>query len=107
MFVQVGLERERLVAFVTGKVFKSRVSLHVGAQVRPVSESLPAMGAAEGLLSRVGPHVTLEQPRPAEGLPADVTGVFEVMGQHVHGQGRHTHVDFVAMGAFLGALTVQ
>ena len=31
----------------------------------------------------------------------------EVVGEEMHGQRRHGHVDFVTMGAFLGALRVQ
>lgn len=51
--------------------------------------------------------MALEQPRSTEGLAADAAGMLEVVGQYVHGESWHADVDFVAVGAFLGAFAVQ
>ena len=42
------------------------------------------------------PLVSVEKPRPREALAADVAGVGEAVGEHVHRQGRHAHVELVA-----------
>ena len=107
MFVQVGLEGERLVAAVAAEVLEGGVRLHVRAEVGAVGEGFPAVGAAVGLLARVRPHVALEQPGPAEILAAHVAGVAEVVRQDVHGEGGHADVDLVAVRALLGVLAVQ
>lgn len=65
------------------------------------------MGAGKGLLSRVRAHVTLKEPRPAEGLAAHVALVLEVVGEDVHGQCWHRHVHFVTGGTLAGHLAVQ
>ena len=51
MLVQVGLERERLVAALALEVLESRVRLHVSAEVGPVGKALAAVSAAVGLVS--------------------------------------------------------
>lgn len=51
--------------------------------------------------------MTLEEPRPAEGLAAHVALVLEVVGEDVHGQRGHRHVDFVTGGTLAGHLAVQ
>lgn len=107
MFVQVTLQRKRLVAPFTLVVFEGRVRLHVSAQVGAVGERFATVRAAERLLPRVRAHVALEQPRPAERFAAHVALVLEVMGQQVHGHGRHGHVDLAAGGALLGHLAVD
>ena len=48
--------------------------------------------------------VSVEQPGSREALAADVAGVGEVVGEHVHGQGRHAHVKLLADVARLGCL---
>lgn len=59
MLVQVTFEREGLVAAFALVMLEGRVGLHVSAQVGAVGEGLPALGAAEGLLTRVRAHVAL------------------------------------------------
>lgn len=107
VLVQVRLESEGLVAAFALEVLEGRVGLHVGSQVGPVGERLPAVGAAERLLPRVGPHVALKEPGPAEGLPAHVALVLEVVGEEVHGHGGHRHVHLPAGRTLLGHLAVQ
>lgn len=51
--------------------------------------------------------MTLKEPRSAEGLAAHIAFVLEVMGEDVHGQRRHGHVDFIAGGTLAGHLAVQ
>lgn len=65
------------------------------------------MCAGEGLLTRVRAHVTLQEPRAAEGLAAHVTLVLEVVGEDVHGQRGHGHIHFVTGGTLAGHLAVQ
>ena len=62
------------------------------------------MSASEGLLPRVTSLVSVEQPGSREALAADVAGVGEVVGEHVHGQGRHAHVELLADVARLRCL---
>ena len=40
--------------------------------------------------------VPMEKPRSREALAADVAGVGEAVGEHVHRQGGHAHVELVA-----------
>ena len=54
------------------------------------------MGASERLLPSVTSLVSMEKPRSREALAADVAGVGEAVGEHVHRQGRHAHVELVA-----------
>ena len=54
------------------------------------------MGASERLLPRVTSLVSMEKPRSREALAADVAGVGEAVGEHVHRQGGHAHVELVA-----------
>ena len=51
--------------------------------------------------------MTLQQPRSAEGLAADVAAVLEVVGEDVHGERRHADVDFVTVWTLLSRLGVQ
>ena len=73
-------------------MLRSGMRLHVRPQVRAVSESLPALDAREWFLASVRSHMSLQQPRTREGLPADVTLVTKVVGENVHRQGRHRNV---------------
>lgn len=107
MLVQITLEREGLVAAFAFEVLEGRMRLHVGAQVRAVREGLPAVGAPEWFLAGVGAHVALQEPRPAERLPAHVTLVLEVMSEQVHGHGGHGHVHLPTGGALLCQLAVK
>ena len=40
--------------------------------------------------------MALEKPGPGEGLATNVALVLEAVGEDVHGQGRHAHVQLVA-----------
>ena len=62
------------------------------------------MGAPEGLLPCVRPHVALEQPRPGEGLVADLALVAVGVCEHVHVEGGGGHVVLVADVAGLQVL---
>ena len=62
------------------------------------------MGTSKRLLPRVTPLVSVEQPGSREALAADVTGVGEAVGEHVHRQGWHAHVELVADVAGLRCL---
>ena len=83
------------------------VGLHVSPQVGPVRKTLPTVSAAEGLVTSVGPQVALQQPGPREGFPTDVALVVEVVGEDVHGEGRHAHVHLPAHPALLGRAGAQ
>ena len=54
------------------------------------------MGASERFLPRVTPLVSVEKPGSREALATDVAGMGEAVGEHVHRQGRHAHVELVA-----------
>ena len=56
VFVKVGLQGEGLVALPALVVLEGGVGLHVGPQVGPVGETLPAVGAAERFVSGVRPR---------------------------------------------------
>lgn len=107
VLVQVGLESEGLIAALASVVLEGRVCLHVGAEVWTVGKGFATVGAGKGLFPRVWPHMTLKEPRPAEGLAAHVALVLEVVGEDVHGQRRHGHVDFITGGTLAGHLAVQ
>lgn len=53
MLVQVGLEREGLVAALALEVLESRMCLHVSAEVGAVGEAFAAVSTAVGLVPRV------------------------------------------------------
>lgn len=107
VLVEVGLERERLVAASAAEVLEARMRLHVCAQVGAVGERLAAVGAAKRLLAGVRAHVTLQEPGPRERLAAHGALVAQVVRQHVHGQRRHGHVHLGARRALLGQLRVR
>ena len=48
--------------------------------------------------------VSMKKPGSREALAADVAGVGEAVGEHVHRQGRHAHVELVADVARLRCL---
>ena len=56
VLVKVGLQGEGLVALPALVVLEGGVGLHVGPQVGPVGETLPAVGAAERFVSGVRPR---------------------------------------------------
>lgn len=55
------------------------------------------MRATEGFLARVGPDVTLEQPRSGEGLTTQHAFTRQRVGPNVHFEGTQTNVDFIAV----------
>ena len=69
----------------------------MGLKMRPevgfVREALLADGAAVGLLPGVGPHVSLQQPRPGESLATNLAVVTRCVGPHVHREGRHRDIN--------------
>lgn len=79
MFVQVGLQRERLVAPLALEVLVRRVGLHVGPQVGPIGEGFAAVTAAVRFFAGVGPEVTLQKPRTGEELAADAAAMGELV----------------------------
>lgn len=107
MLVQVGLECEAFVAAFARIVLEGRVRLHVGPQVGAVGECFAAVGTREWFLSSVRPHVALQEPGSAEGLAAYSALMLQVVGQHVHGQSWHGHIQLVAGWTLPGLLTVQ
>ena len=56
VFVKVGLQSEGLVALPALVVLEGGVGLHVGPQVGPVSETLPAVSTTKRLVSSVRPQ---------------------------------------------------
>ena len=62
------------------------------------------MSASEGLLPGVTSLVSVEQPGSGEALATNVAGVGEAMGEYMHRQGRHAHVELVADVARLRCL---
>lgn len=107
VLVQVGLESEGLIAALASVVLEGRVCLHVGAEVWTVSKGFATVGAGKRLLPRVRAHVTLKEPRSAEGLAAHIAFVLEVVGEDVHGQCGHWHIHFTTGGTLAGHLAVQ
>ena len=76
-------------------------------EVGPIGKGLAAVSATVGLFSGVGAEVALQQPRPREGFPANAALVAQVVGEEVHGEGRHGDVDLVTLRAFLGPVRVE
>ena len=72
------------------------MGLHVGPQVRSVSELFSTVSTAERPLPSVRPHVALQQPESGEPFAAHFTLVTEAVRQDVHGQGGKADVLFVA-----------
>lgn len=87
--------------------FRPRMSLHVGSQVGSVSESTTTMSTTIWFLAGMGSPVTLQQPRSTEGFTAQITAMFQIMCENVHGQCGHRHVGLVAMWALSGGVTIK
>ncbi len=68
----------------TGVLLVLKVGLQVGSQVGLVRKGPGAVGTGEGLLPRVGSHVTLQQPGPGKGLPTLRTLAGKRVGPDVH-----------------------
>lgn len=90
---------------------RARVLLDVavGLQMRPevaaIGERAIAVLTAERFLAGVSPDVTLEEPRPGEGLAAEMALARQGVGPDVHLQRSHADVDLLAVLAgerFLG-----
>ena len=65
------------------------------------------MGAAVRFVARVGAHVALKEPRPRERLTTDIALVIQIVGEDVHGEGRHRDVHLVANVALFGAVGIE
>ena len=83
------------------------MGLHVSLQVGTVREGFNTVCAAIRFVSGVTSHVALQQPRPGESLSTDITLVVEVVGEHMHAEGRHADVHLVADVALLGVPRVE
>ncbi len=66
MFVQIGFQSKGLVTPFTLKVFQCGMGLHMSPQIWPVCKCFSTMGTAIRLLTCVGSHMTLKEPRPWE-----------------------------------------
>ena len=55
----------------------------------------------------MGPQVALQQPRAGESFPTELALVVEVVGEDVHGQGRHADVHLVTDVALFSIVRVQ
>ena len=80
------------------------MGLHVGPEIGPISKLLATVSTPERFLSRVTSHVPLQEPWTGEALSTDLALVSEGVGEHMHGQGWHAHVQLVADVASLGSL---
>jgi len=107
MFVKVRLEGKGLVALAAAETLDRGMRLHVGPQIGAVGECLVAQVAFVRLLARMRAHVTLQEPRPGEGLGADGTDVGQGVSQQVHRQGRHRDVGLAASRARLAPARLQ
>lgn len=67
------------------------------SKIRTVGEGTMAMVAAEGFLARVCSDVSLEKPRPGEGLAAEVTLAGQRVSSDVHFQSPRRAVNFSAL----------
>ena len=83
------------------------MGLHVGPEIGPISKLLATVSTPERFLSRVTSHVPLQEPWTGEPLATDLALVSEGVGEHMHGQGWHAHVQLVADVASLGSLWRQ
>ena len=97
MLVQEAHPGEGLLTARTGVLLGLQVRLEVGPQVGLVRKAPGAVSAREGLLTRVGPYVALEQPRPGEALAADVALAGQGVGPDVHLEGGEGRVALVAV----------
>ena len=52
-------------------------------------------------------EMTLKQPRPGKGFATIIAFAVLIMGSHMHGEGRHAHVDFCAVRTFLRLGVIQ
>lgn len=88
---------ESLTARLAPVLLDLRMCLQMRPEIGPVRKRPGAMLARERLLPSVGPDVSLEQPGPAEGLPAQLTLAGQGVGANVHLQGSQRHVHLVAV----------
>ena len=83
------------------------MGLHVGPQVGPISKLLATVSTPKRFLPGVASHVPLQKPRTGESLATDLALVREGVGEDMHGQGWHAHIQLVADVASLGSLWGQ
>lgn len=93
---------EGLVAGGAGVLLDVGVRLEVSPEVAAVGEAAVALRALEGLLSRVGSDVALQEPRAREGLSAQVALARQGVGADVHLEGAQARVHLVAVLAAEG-----
>ncbi|MPC41810.1 hypothetical protein E2C01_035415 [Portunus trituberculatus] len=74
-----------------------RVGLEVGPQVAAVREATVTLRALEGLLPRVGPDVSLQQPGPRESLATELTLAGQRVRADVHLEGSKARVHLLAV----------
>lgn len=75
---------ESLTARLAPVLLDFRMGLQMRPQIGPVRERPGAVLAREGLLPGVGADVSLQQPGPAEGLPAQLALAGQGVGANVH-----------------------
>lgn len=102
MLVEKGHPGEGLVAGGAGVLLDVGVRLEVSPEVAAVGEAAVALRALEGLLSRVGSDVALQEPRAREGLSAQVALARQGVGADVHLEGAQARVHLVAVLAAEG-----
>lgn len=107
MLVQVRLEGETLVAAFTFEILESRMCLHVGSEIGSVGERFTTVSTPVRLVTRMRPHVALQEPRSGECFPTDIAFVIEVVGQNVHGKCGHGNVALSTNMTFLGISRIQ
>ena len=76
----------------------------MGPEIGPISKLLATVSTPERFLPGVTSHVPLQKPWTGEPLSTDLALVSEGVGEHMHGQGWHAHVQLVADVASLGSL---
>ena len=84
MFVEESHPAEGPLAARTGVLFVLQVGLQMGPQVGLVCKGPGTVCAGKGLLTRVRPHVSLQQPRPGKGLATLWTLAGQGVGPDVH-----------------------
>ena len=97
MLVEQRHPGEGLVAGAARVLLHVSVGLEVGPQVAAVREAAVTLRALEGLLSRVGPDVSLQQPGPRERLAAQLTLAGQRVRADVHLEGAQARVHLLAV----------
>ena len=99
MLIEQRHARKSLVALATSVLLDVAVCLHMGPQVRPIGESSRANLTFERLFAGVRAHMTLQQPRSAETLAADLAFARQRVRPDVHFERTKRVVSLVAVFA--------